>query len=156
MEKLASVLRDRFERVLVENEMLRAGFAAVPYVVLRDTRLTVGARLAYAVLLSYAWQQGSCFPGQLRMAHDMGVSERHLRRFLYELRDRGYIDWRKMTIGGTNTYVLLDVKSKLKRQSIRTGMSAQSGHRGPVYPDTDVRRIDAATKTQRKRLSATR
>src|SRR3972149_985905 len=106
MRSLGSLLKERLEQIVVENEMLRAGFAAFPYLVLRDVRLSVGARLAYAVLLMYAWQEGSCFPGQERMASDMGVSSRHLRRFLTELRNHQYISWRKVLPGGTNTYVL--------------------------------------------------
>jgi AraC-like DNA-binding protein len=117
MDRIGSLLKDRFERVVIENEMLRAGFAAVPYVVLRDTRLSTGSRLAYAVLLMYAWQEGSCFPGQERMAQDLGTSERHLRRYLGELKAAGYIAWRRTQT--TNEYRILDVKSKLRRRKAR-------------------------------------
>jgi hypothetical protein len=54
----------RVNQIIIENEMLRAGFAAMPYMALRDTRISVGPRLAYAVLLSYAWQDEACFRGQ--------------------------------------------------------------------------------------------
>lgn len=103
MESIGATLRERLDRVIVENEMLRAGFAALPYIVLRDTKLSVGARLSYAVLLMYAWQEGSCLPGQERMAGDLGVSARHLRRFLNELRDANYVSWRK-TCHGEQTH----------------------------------------------------
>lgn len=112
MENIGAILKQRFEQIIVENEMLRAGFAALPYMVLRDTKLSTGARLAYAVLLMYAWQEGSCFPGQERMAKDLGTSERHLRRFLEELRDGAYISWRRTQT--TNEYRIHDVKTKLK------------------------------------------
>jgi hypothetical protein len=114
MQSLSDLVKQRFERIIVENEMLRAGFAALPYTVLRDTKLSTGARLAYAILLMYAWQEGSCFPGQARMANDMGTSERHLRQ---ELRDRGYVSWRRTNT--TNEYRILDVKTKLKRGKSR-------------------------------------
>src|SRR3972149_7358767 len=114
MENVGSLVRERLQQVIVENEMLRAGFAALPYLVLRDLRLSIGARLAYAVLLMYAWQEGSCFPGQERMAGDLGVSPRNLRRFLTELRNLGYVSWKKLMPGGTNTYYLHDVKSQLR------------------------------------------
>ena len=146
MEGIGDVLQQRFERIVVENEMLRAGFAALPYLVLRDTRLSVGARLSYAVLLMYAWQEGSCFPGQQRMAKDLGLSPRHLRRFLTELREQGYVSWRKTMPGGTNTYVLHDVKSKLKSEAKGTPVSPQSGHEGPRREDTGGRQIDAAKR----------
>jgi len=125
MQNVGSILSQRLEKIIVENEMLRAGFAALPYVVLRDVRLTVGARLAYAVLLMYAWQEGSCFPGQKRMALDMGVGQRSLRRFLAELRDRAYISWRKTMPGGTNMYTLHDVKSKLTAKAKRSPVAPQ-------------------------------
>lgn len=92
MQGIGNLIKQRVERVIIENEMLRAGFAALPYVVLRDTRLSIRARLAYAVLLSYAWQDDSTFVGQAKMAKDMGISERQLQRYLYELRDKTYIE----------------------------------------------------------------
>ncbi len=82
MDNIRALLKQRFEQIIVENEMLKAGFAAFPYVVLRDTNLSAGARLAYAVLLMYAWQEQSCFPGQKKMAGDIGVSDRQLRTYL--------------------------------------------------------------------------
>jgi len=117
MENIGAILKQRFEQIIVENEMLRAGFAALPYIVLRNTALSAGARLAYAVLLMYAWQEGSCFPGQERMAKDLGTSQRHLRRFLQELKDAGYVDWRRTQT--TNQYRLLDVKTKLRKAKSR-------------------------------------
>ena len=117
MENIGSTLKQRFEQIIVENEMLRAGFAAMPYLVLKDTGLSPGARLAYALLLMYAWQEGSCFPGQERMARDMGISERHLRRFLNELKDASYIAWERTQT--TNLYRILEVRSKLKKRKMR-------------------------------------
>lgn len=127
MDEIGPSVRQRVEQIVVENEMLRAGFSALPYAVLRDSHLSPGARVAYAVLLMYAWQEGSCFPGQKRMAADMGVSERHLRRFLRELGDRGYISIKRQGLNRPNIYYILDVKTKLKG----------GGHQGG--PDTDVR-----------------
>lgn len=68
MEKLGHMLKERMAQVVIEHEMLRAGFAALPYLVLKDTRLSAGARLAYAILLMYAWQDDACFAGQEKMA----------------------------------------------------------------------------------------
>ena len=114
MQQIGSTVRQRVERVIVENEILRAGFAALPYVVLRDTRLSIGARLTYAVLLSYSWQDNETFAGQEKMSKDMGISERQLQRYLYELRDRRYIDISREDKRFNNTYIIKDVKTKLK------------------------------------------
>lgn len=116
MQNIGALVRQRVERIIVENEMLRAGFAALPYVVLRDTRLSIGARLTYAVLLSYAWQEDATFVGQEKMAKDMGISERQLQRYLYELRDREYIDISREDRRFNNTYIIKDVKTKLRAQ----------------------------------------
>jgi hypothetical protein len=136
---IGALLKNRLEKIIVQNEMLRAGFAALPYMLLRDTRLSLGARLTYAELLSYAWQEGSCFPGQERMAKDMGIGKRTLRRFLAELRDHGYISWKKLMPGGSNTYFIHDVKTKLqteprkrKAEAMGPPVAPRSGHDGPV------------------------
>lgn len=116
MEHFRDTLRKRFEQIVVENEMLRAGFAALPYMVLRDTDLSIGARLSYAVLLMYAWQDGATFAGQVKMAKDVGVSERQLRDYLQELQSNGYIRIKRQGLNKPNLYYILDVKTKLRRE----------------------------------------
>jgi hypothetical protein len=116
MEQLSNLVHKRVERIIIENEMLRAGFAALPYVVLRDAKLSVGARLTYAVLLSYAWQEDATFVGQEKMAKDMGISERQVQRYLYELRDTHYIEISRKDKRFNNTYIIKDVKTKLKHR----------------------------------------
>jgi hypothetical protein len=117
MQDFKQLVQQRYDRVVVQNEMLRSGFAAFPYLVMQDTRLSVGGRLTYAFLLMYAWQEKSCFPGQARVAKEMGVSERQLQRYLYELRDAGWIAVERKDKRYNNTYIILDKKpSKLKRR----------------------------------------
>ncbi len=41
------------ERIIIEDEILRAGFAAFPYLVMNDTTLSVGARFTYGMLLQF-------------------------------------------------------------------------------------------------------
>ena len=141
MRTLGEIVKERVDRVIIENELMRAGFAALPYVVLRDTQLSIGARLTYAVLLSYAWQNDSTFVGQARMAKDMGVSERHLRRFLAELRRQSTL-WFQGRISDSPT----PTSSRMSRQSSkpriefeRTGVSSPTGHICPIREDRYVR-----------------
>lgn len=114
MQHVGVFVKQRVERVIIENEMMRAGFAALPYVVLRDTKLSLGARLTFAVLLSYAWQNNATFVGQEKMAKDMGLGQRQLQRYLYELRDTKYIEITRLDKRFNNTYIIKDVKTKLK------------------------------------------
>jgi AraC-like DNA-binding protein len=147
MKQIGSLAKERFEQIVIENEMLRAGFAAMPYMVLRDTRLSVGARLAYAVLLMYAWQEGACFPGQERMAADMGVSSRHLRRYLQELENSSYVRVEQQGLNKPNRYMIRDVSTKLKKGQNRGGPDAGVRSRADIdvrsRPDADVRLIDS-------------
>ena len=108
METIGDIAKKRIERIVVENELLRAGFAAFPYLVMRDKNLSTGARLTYAFLLMYAWQEGSCFTKQESMAEAMGVSSRQLQRYLYELRTAEYIRITREDKRFNNTYILLD------------------------------------------------
>lgn len=106
MQSIKEVLEQH--TIVVLNQALKHGFTQLPNYVLRDRRLSIGARLAYAVLLSYAWQEGSCFPGQDRMADDLGVSRRMLLRYLDELKRRRYVDWKRRGLNKTNVYYILD------------------------------------------------
>src|SRR5688500_19007009 len=118
MDRIGDLARKRVERIVVENELLRAGFAAFPYLIMRDKNLSVGARLTYAFLLMYAWQEGSCFPKQASLAEEMGISRRHVQRFLYELERTEYIRISREDRRLNNTYILLDKRpTKLKKRS---------------------------------------
>lgn len=141
MEHIESTLKRRLEQIVIENEMMRAGFAALPYLILRDTRLSIGARLAYAVLLMYAWQEGATFAGQVKMAGDIGVSERQLRDYLRQLENHSYIRIKRQGLNKPNIYYILNVRTKLRRTKTRrtgTRLPVKSGTRLPHQNGTTV------------------
>ena len=113
MESLGQILESN--TIIIENKALRQGFTQIPNYVLRDKRLSFGARLTYSLLLSYAWQEGSCFPGQERIAQELGVSRQSVSRFLQELREAPYIDWERRGLGKTNVYYILDIEPDVKQ-----------------------------------------
>src|SRR5712691_9012839 len=82
------------------------GFTQVPNHVLVSDRLSPGAKLAYAMLLKYAWQNEFCFPGQERLARDMGVTDRSVRTYLQELQARQFITIKQRGLGKPNLYEL--------------------------------------------------
>ena len=98
--------------IVIENGALRQGFTQIPNYVFKDKRLSFGARVTYGVLLSYAWQEGSCFPGQEKIAETLGAVRKTVHLFLQELRKAGYVDWKRRGLGKTNIYYILDVKAK--------------------------------------------
>src|SRR5437867_8930186 len=106
MEGVKNILEKN--TIVVLNEALKQGFTQLPRYVLKDKKLSFGARLSYAVLLSYAWQEDSCFPGQTRMAEDLGTTDRSVRTFLKELKERGYITWKQQGLNKPNIYYVLD------------------------------------------------
>ena len=66
----------------------------------------MGAKLAYAMLLKYAWDNGACFPGQVKLAEDMGAGERSVRTYLKELESASLLENTQRGLGKTNLYRL--------------------------------------------------
>src|SRR3989304_1935698 len=84
----------------------RYGFTQVPNFILKSDAISPGAKLAYAMLLHYAWQNDFCFPGQERLADDMGAGKRSVIRFMAELERAGFIAVKRRGLGRTNLYQL--------------------------------------------------
>ncbi len=82
------------------------GFTQVPNFILRDSQLSIGAKLTYAMFLSYAWHNDRCFPGQERLADDMGMSRTSVTAFIGELEKRGFIAIQRRGQGKTNLYTV--------------------------------------------------
>ncbi len=98
----------------IVDENLRHGFAQLPRPVLRARGLSDKAKLVYALLLDYAWREGSCFPGQLKLAEDLDTSDRTIRRALEELKGFQLIDWKQRGLSQTNVYFILSVTQNLR------------------------------------------
>lgn len=88
------------------EQMASVGFTQVPNFLLRDSRLSIGAKLTYAMFLSYAWHNNRCFPGQERLAADMGMSVPSVSNFIAELSEHGFIDIKRRGQGRTNLYTV--------------------------------------------------
>jgi hypothetical protein len=82
------------------------GFTQVPNLVLESKKISPGAKLTYAMLLKYAWQNDFCFPGQERLAEDMGVGKRSVVTYIRELEDQKFIGVKRQGQGKSNIYTL--------------------------------------------------
>lgn len=91
---------------MIEEERLKESFTQIPNTILRRPEITPGAKLTYMLLLSYAWQQDSCFPGQATLAEDLGAGRRSVIRYLQELQERGLLRVKRRGLGKTNVYTL--------------------------------------------------
>lgn len=108
---LAKVARNI--EIIGADPVTRHGFTQVPNFILTNKDLSVGAKLAYAMLLKYAWQDDYCFPGQQKLSKDMGAGERSIRTYLNELEAAGFLEVKQQGLGRTNLYRLhLTVKAK--------------------------------------------
>jgi len=107
----------------VQNIVLEAfdpvsagGFTQIPNCVINDAVLSANAKLVYAKLLSYAWHNNLVFPGQERMAQEIGSSQPTVARAILELQTAGYLAIARRGQGLTNLYTLRHtVKQKVKK-----------------------------------------
>ena len=58
------------------------------------------------MLLKYAWQNDFCFPGQDRLAEDMGVTRQSVNTYIKELKNKGFISIKRQGQGRPNSYTL--------------------------------------------------
>ncbi len=119
MEHIAGRIAEiaRNIEIVGADPVTRHGFTQVPNFILTKPELSVGAKLAYAMLLKYAWADDACFPGQMKLAGDMGSGERSVRTYLKELETAGLLEIKQRGLGKTNLYRLfLTVERKEKRR----------------------------------------
>src|SRR6478736_2327259 len=88
----------------VANAALRGGFVLLPRTLLHAPGLSRDAKLLYAVLLSYAWQAGSCFPGYARLQADLGCGINQVTKYLRELEGVGLVTRHRRGLGKTTLY----------------------------------------------------
>src|SRR6202451_2674745 len=89
---IGDILKERNIEIVGADLATRHGFTQVPNFILTKSDISVGAKLAYAMLLKYAWGDDACFPGQTKLANDMGSGERSVRRYLDELEKIGFVE----------------------------------------------------------------
>ncbi len=88
------------------DQATAGGFTQVPNFILTSRKLSVGAKLAYAMLLRYAWQNNYCFPGQQTLADDMGITRQSANTHIKELEKKGFLTIKRRGLGKTNLYEL--------------------------------------------------
>lgn len=94
------------------DALSQTGFTQVPNYVLKSEKLSPGAKLTYTMLLSYAWQNEYCFPGQETLAKDMGSGLRSVARYIKELEAEKFLKIKKRGQGRVNLYELNLVVTK--------------------------------------------
>ncbi|HLV98241.1 MAG TPA: helix-turn-helix domain-containing protein [Ktedonobacterales bacterium] len=95
----------------MEDPILSYGFVQLPKLVLYARNLSRDAKLLYAVLLGYAWQERRCFPGYTRLCADLDASENAVRKWMRELETAHMLSQRRRGLGLSNLYTLHDLRT---------------------------------------------
>src|SRR3954453_19769719 len=82
---IGDILKDRKIILNGADAATQLGFTQVPNFLLKSKTLSAGDKMPFAMLFSYAWQNNFCFPGQQRLAEDLGLSDRSVRTHLKSL-----------------------------------------------------------------------
>jgi hypothetical protein len=102
--------------LVTDDLVTRGGFTQVPNFLFDIKELSFGARIVYAKFLQYAWNNDFCFPGQERLAEEMGCTRVRVTQFVKELQNEELIEVTRRGQGKTNIYKLhFRVKSKKSR-----------------------------------------
>src|ERR1041384_2908260 len=131
MKPLGDILKEQNIVLATTDPIARGGFTQVPNFILKDPSLSVGAKVAYAMFLSYAWQNDHCFPGQEKLAADMGMSRSSVTAFIGELETVGLVSIQRRGQGKTNIYTVhFQVKGIVRRPDVsRLTSRSQPIHR---------------------------
>jgi DNA-binding MarR family transcriptional regulator len=118
MEKLSGITRfHEAQNIILEgfDPVSAGGFTQVPNFILNNPELSFAAKVVYAKLLSYAWDNNRVFPGQDTMAEEVGTSQPTVARAINELQQRGLLAITRRGQGKTNLYVLKYTVQQKKR-----------------------------------------
>lgn len=116
---IGDILKERNIELATNDPVARGGFTQVPNFILRDGALSLGAKVTYAMFLHYAWHNDSCFPGQERLAVDMGMSQSRVSEFIKELAAASLIEIKRRGMGKTNLYKIKFVVQKAPKNAKR-------------------------------------
>jgi len=99
--------------LIILNKTFKDGFGVVPFSILKNPKIPHYLKPLYILLLSYAWYDSECFPGQERLAQDLGLSVQSVNAQLKQLKKLRLIDWKRRGQGKTNIYFILEISDDL-------------------------------------------
>lgn len=122
MRRIDDLIAEKNIRLDTPDPVAQGGFTMVPNFILRHPDLSIGAKMAYAMFLSYAWHNDHCYPGQERLAQDMGMSRPSVSAFINQLEESGFISVERRGLGLTNVYTIHFQVSARKLSRERGGL----------------------------------
>src|SRR5690348_1781428 len=104
--QIGDLLKERNILLDTQDPVVQGGFTQVPNFVLKMPELSVGAKVVYSMFLHYSWHNDHCFPGQDRLANDIGMTQARVSQFTKELEEAGLIEITRRGQGKTNLYTI--------------------------------------------------
>ena len=106
LQHIGAALIERIKNIEIASNdpIARHGFTQVPNFLFKNSGLSLGAIVVYSKFLSYAWHNDFCFPGQQRLADDLGMGVSSINRFVKELEQSQLIEIDRRGQGKTNIY----------------------------------------------------
>lgn len=112
MKSVGEIIQEKNIIIKGGDALSMRGFTQVPNAILRSGDISAGAKLVYALLLSYAWHNDYCFPGQDLLAEDIGISRQSVNTHVKELERKGFVKIKRKGQGRANVYEL-NLKAKV-------------------------------------------
>jgi biotin operon repressor len=108
MQRLGETIafKDRNLQLKGADIATQRGWTGVPNFILESKEISIGAKLTYAMLLKYARELDNCFPGQDRLAKDMGNGMRSVVRYIAELEEVGLVTVQRRGQGRPSLYTI--------------------------------------------------
>lgn len=155
-------------RTLVNREpAYNNNFARIPIGLIRDPEVTHEAFRLYSILVSYAWNLDYCFPGQQKLAVDMGINpgnRKKVRVILNQLKDLGLISWKRNGQGATCTYFINRLPKKWRESLGQKGNTPEEaspsrrarlqGKRADKHRTSEVDSVNGAESATKASLMA--
>ena len=107
MRQLNCIISDYPSKLKDADDITLRGYVQMPRVILYSGGISDGDKVVHLLLLSFAWQQPSCFPSQASLGDMRGKTVRQMRRNLKSLSDNGYINIIQNGSARANTYEIL-------------------------------------------------
>jgi hypothetical protein len=108
-QSIGELIRERNIELATQDPIARGGFTQVPNFILKDSRLSLGAKVTYSLFLSYFWNNNAVFPGQKKLGEHMGMSTSRASEYVKELEAAGLVGITRLGQGKTNRYKLYSV-----------------------------------------------
>ena len=83
------------------------GFTQISNLALLDKAITAEQFRLLMILKNHGWSRKGIFPGQDKLAQELGCKRRQINNLLQGLKEAGYITWERRGLTKTNIYTIL-------------------------------------------------